>query len=300
MAASPRERAELLAGAAGRAAALFGVAGPHGRAADALLDPSFAILHGLYWLCANLAQRSALLLCVDDLHWADQASLRFLYYLGRRVQELSIAVVAATRPPQSHDGPPLLAALTADPSAEVLPLAPLSERAVTELVQFGLGAEVESVFASACHEATGGVPFLVQELVREIAEEGIEPTAAAAPRIAALAPRTVSQSVVQRLSRLSSAARELARATAVLGEADLRLAAGLADATPEPQQPRPMSSPQPGPSSRAGRFVSCTRSSGRRSRRISRPANGPACTRRRRAGSRPKARLRTGSRPTCW
>jgi DNA-binding CsgD family transcriptional regulator len=232
VAASPPQRAELLAGAAGHAAALFGVAGPRDHAADALLDPSFAILHGLYWLCANLARRSALLLCVDDLHWADQASLRFLYYLGRRVQELSIAVVAATRPPQSHEGSPLLTALTADPSAEVLALAPLSERAVAELVRLGLGAEVESGFAGACHEATGGVPFLVRELVRTIAEDGIEPTAAAAPRVAALAPRAVSQSVVQRLSRLSSAARELARAAAVLGEADLRLAAGLADVDP--------------------------------------------------------------------
>jgi DNA-binding CsgD family transcriptional regulator len=232
VAASPPERAELLAGAAGHAAALFGVGGPHDHAAGALLDPSFAILHGLYWLCANLARRSALLLCVDDLHWADQASLRFLHYLARRVQELPIAVVAATRPPQSHEGSPVLAALTADPSAEVLALAPLSERAVAELVCLWLGADVESVFARACHEATGGVPFLVQELARTIAEEGIEPTAAAAPRIAALAPRTVSQSVVQRLSRLSSAARELARAAAVLGEADIRLAADLADVDP--------------------------------------------------------------------
>ena len=55
VAASPPERAELLAGAAGRAAALFGVRAPEDDAADALLDPSFAILHGLYWLCANLA-----------------------------------------------------------------------------------------------------------------------------------------------------------------------------------------------------------------------------------------------------
>jgi DNA-binding CsgD family transcriptional regulator len=232
VAASRPERAELLAGAAGRAAALFGVAGPHGDGADALLDPSFAILHGLYWLCANLARRSPLLLCVDDLHWADQASLRFLYYLGRRVQELPIAVVAAARPAESHEGSPPLAALTADPSAEVLVLAPLSERAVAELVRLGLGAEVEPVFAEACHEVTGGVPFLVQELVRTIADEGIGPTAAAASRVAALAPRAVSQSVVQRLSRLSSAARELARAAAVLGEADLRLAAGLADVDP--------------------------------------------------------------------
>jgi len=232
VAASPRERAELLAGAAGRAARLFGVAGPHDDAADALLDPSFAILHGLYWLCANLARHSALMLCVDDIHWADNASLRFFHYLARRLQELPIAVVAAARPAEQHEGSPLLATLTADPSAEVLVLAPLSEPAVAELVRLGLGADVEPVFAKACHEVTGGVPFLVQELVRTIAEDGIEPTAGAASRVAALAPRTVSQSVVQRLSRLSSAARELARAAAVLGEGDLRLASGLADVDP--------------------------------------------------------------------
>src|SRR5947207_7511062 len=46
VAASRAEQAELLAGAAGRAAALFGIAGPHADAADGLLDPAFAMLHG--------------------------------------------------------------------------------------------------------------------------------------------------------------------------------------------------------------------------------------------------------------
>jgi len=230
VAASSPERAEFLAGAAGRAAALFGVAAPHDDA-GALLDPSFAILHGLYRLCANLGRRSPLLLCIDDVHWADQASLRFLHYLGRRVEELPVAVVAAARPAGSQEGSPLLAAL-AGPPAEVLVLAPLSEQAVAELVRLGLGAEAEPAFAAACHEVTGGVPFLVHELVRAIAEEGIEPTAVACSRVAALAPRAVSHSVVQRLSRLPAAARELARAAAVLGEADLRLAAGLAGVDP--------------------------------------------------------------------
>ena len=114
----------------------------------------------------------------------------------------------------------------------MLALEALSERAVAELVQLGLGAEVDSRFASACHAATGGVPFLVQELVRAIAEEAIEPTAAASSRIETLAPRAVSQSIVPRLRRLSTAAHELARAAAVLGEADLRLAAGLAGMSP--------------------------------------------------------------------
>jgi DNA-binding CsgD family transcriptional regulator len=226
------ERAELLAGAAGRAAALFGVPAPERGVADELPDPSFAILHGLYWLCANLARRSALLLCIDDAHWADQASLRFLHYLGRRLEELPIAVVAAARPALSPEGSPTLAALAGDAATEVVSLRPLSEPAVAELVRLGLEAEVESAFASACHQATGGVPLLVRELLRAIAEQGIKPTASASPLVAALAPRAVSQWIVLRLGRLSAAARALARAAAVLGEADLRLAASLAEVDP--------------------------------------------------------------------
>src|SRR5205807_3465292 len=61
---------------------------------------------------------------------------------------------------------------------------------------------------------------------------GIEPAAAASSRAAALAPRAVAHSVVRRLGRLSVAARQLAPAAAVLGEADLRLAAGLAGVDP--------------------------------------------------------------------
>src|SRR6266567_5107938 len=130
VAAPPPERAELLAGAAGHAAALFGVAAARDDVAGALLDPSFAILHGLYWLCANLGRRSPLLLCIDDVHWADQASLRFLHFLGRRLDELPVAVVAAARPGRPADAAPVLAALAADPPADILVLAPLSEHAV--------------------------------------------------------------------------------------------------------------------------------------------------------------------------
>jgi hypothetical protein len=71
-------------------------------------------LHGLYWLCANLGRRSPLLLCIDDVHWADQASLRYLHYLVRRLEELPVTVVAAARPAQPADSSPLLAALAAD------------------------------------------------------------------------------------------------------------------------------------------------------------------------------------------
>jgi DNA-binding CsgD family transcriptional regulator len=231
LAAAPSQRAELLAGAAGRAAALFCVPPPENDAPGALTDPSFAILHGLYWLCVNFSRRSPLLLSIDDAQWADQASLRLLHYLGRRLEELPVAVVVAAQPADSRDGSPLLPMIAADP-AEVIELAPLSEQAVAELLRLGLGAEINRAFAKACHEVTGGVPFLVRELVRAIADEGIEPTATASSRVAAISPRAVSHSVVLRMGRLSAAARALARAAAVLGEADLRLTTGLAGLDP--------------------------------------------------------------------
>ena len=45
------------------------------------VDSSFAVMHGLYWLCANLAAAGPLCLVVDDAHWADAASLRYLAFL---------------------------------------------------------------------------------------------------------------------------------------------------------------------------------------------------------------------------
>src|SRR5260370_1416297 len=177
------QRTELFAGAARHVAPLFGMAAPQDAAADALLDPSFAILHGLYWLCANVSRNSPLLLSMDDIDWADGASLRFLHSLVRRVEELPVAVVAAARPGVSGKGPHLLAALAVEPSAEVVALAPLSEQAVAALVRMRLAAEVEPAFARACHQATGGGPFLVLELGRAITDEGVEPIAGASSRV---------------------------------------------------------------------------------------------------------------------
>ena len=68
---------------------------------------SFAILHGLYWLAANVAFHQPTLLAVDDLHWADTPSLRWLLYLTRRLEGVPLLVVAATRSPGVFRRPPL-------------------------------------------------------------------------------------------------------------------------------------------------------------------------------------------------
>ena len=75
-AATAELRAELLSGAAGLSASLFASAPTTASGEGA--ESSFAMLHGLYWLAANFASRTPTLLVVDDLHWADEPSLRWL------------------------------------------------------------------------------------------------------------------------------------------------------------------------------------------------------------------------------
>jgi predicted ATPase len=115
--ASELERTDLLQAAAGLAAGLLGL--PGAPAADRLsssnVDPSFAILHGLYWLCANLAAAGPLCVVVHDAHWADAASLRYLAFLLTRLEELDVALVLATRPCEAGTDAELLTSVTTDP-----------------------------------------------------------------------------------------------------------------------------------------------------------------------------------------
>src|SRR6266545_168346 len=149
--ASELERAELLQGAAGVAGGLLGLPGAAAaeRAPSSGVDPSFAILHGLYWLCANLAAGGPLCLVVDDAHWADAASLRYLAFLLTRLEELEVALVMATRPREAAAGAELLATVTTDPSADVIRLSPLTRAAVAQLVEAkregGIGSAVQTV-----------------------------------------------------------------------------------------------------------------------------------------------------------
>ncbi|MEV0719226.1 ATP-binding protein, partial [Asanoa sp. NPDC050611] len=60
-------------------------------------DATAAAAHGLFCLTANQAAAERTVLCVDDLHWADLPSLRWLAGVARRVEDLGVAVVATVR-----------------------------------------------------------------------------------------------------------------------------------------------------------------------------------------------------------
>ena len=92
-AAGPGEWDALLDGSAGLAARVFDGA-EVGPVED---DIPHATTHGLYWLVANLAAGSPLMIVVDDAHWADEPSLRWLAHLAARIDGLPVAVLLAVR-----------------------------------------------------------------------------------------------------------------------------------------------------------------------------------------------------------
>jgi predicted ATPase len=197
---------------------------------DDLADPSFASLHGLYWLTVNLTRGGPVALVVDDLHWCDGPSLRFLSYLVRRLEDLPVIVVCSVRPTEQRGGPPLVSQIAADPLATVLRPGPLSGDAATQLVRERLGDDADESFASTCHAATGGNPLLLRELLKTLEIEGVRPRADNREVVASLGPRAASRAVLVRLARVSDAAVRLARAVAVLGDgAALPLASALAE-----------------------------------------------------------------------
>ena len=111
-------------GAAAGARAVFEPAAGDDR------DASFATLHGLYWLLLNLAGDRPLVLAVDDLHWCDRPSLRFLAYLTRRLEGLPILLAVTARSTEPGTDPALVGEIAADLATSPVRPGPLTGAAV--------------------------------------------------------------------------------------------------------------------------------------------------------------------------
>jgi hypothetical protein len=213
---SRRDQERLLRGTAGLAADVLGSSQVGSPRIEVRLAEA---LHGLYWLTLNLAERDPLVVVIDDVHWADRPSLRFVSYLAGRLEGVGVLVLVAARPARDE----VLAEVARERTTTVLAPRPLSAGATAELLARHYHEEVASEFAQACREATGGNPFYLRELVRALAADGIAPTAAEAPRVVGQGPGSVARSVLTRIAGLSPEAASVARALALLGgEARLR------------------------------------------------------------------------------
>jgi len=215
--ASSADRTDLMTGAAALVRPLFDESqfapGPEGAA-----GASFAMLHGLYWLLAGLAFRQPMLVAVDDLHWADEASLRWIAYLAPRIDGLPLLLALATRPPEQSPEPGFLAQILSDPAAVILRPGPLGAESVAALARAAFGARPDPGFVTACWSATGGNPLFLRAVLDMLARERVAPTSANASRVAQTGPAEISRQVSLGLARLPPEATSLIRAAAILGD----------------------------------------------------------------------------------
>src|SRR5947208_10370476 len=196
----------LMDGAAALAARVFDWA----EAGPVEDDVRYAAMHGLYWLVANLAARQPLVLAVDDAHWADAPSLRWLAHLAARVEHLPVALLLAVR--DGPDEPELLGELRA--AGTRIRLGPLGPDATAALVRRKVLLDADQ--CHECYASTGGNPFLLEALATALrdGDQKAEP---------------IAQAVLRRIAPEGPEAGRLTRALAVLGgPAPLRQAAALA------------------------------------------------------------------------
>jgi DNA-binding CsgD family transcriptional regulator len=179
------------------------------------VEAIYARLMGLFgnetaWVCI-----------VEDVHWADGATLDLLRFLSRRIDSLPLLLLVSYRDDEIGDEHPLavlLGDLATSAAVTRIGIDPLSAAAVAEMA-VGTGFNADDL-----HRLTGGNPFYVTEVLAAgsdlLRDGGL--------------PRSVSEAVWGRLARLSTAARETARATAICGpRADLELVHRVCSSAPD-------------------------------------------------------------------
>jgi DNA-binding CsgD family transcriptional regulator len=225
--ASAAERRELTRGAARLAGPLL-TGDPVEREQTSGRD-TYAVLHSLFWLVANLSAHGPLVIAVDDAHWADAPSLRFFGYLVNRVRDLPVLVVMTRRAFEPGADILLLDEVTDTPTLHTVRPAPLGAEAVDAVVRASFADPADPLFVKVCRDATKGNPLLLRELLLALRAEGVAPTAEEAGRVLEVELHTVGARSLRRLQRLPPDATLLARAIAVLGErADDEVATELA------------------------------------------------------------------------
>ncbi len=144
-------------------------------------------------------QRQAAIIIFEDVHWADEATLDLLRFLGRRIMRTPILLVITYRDDELSPQHPLrtvLGDLVTSPSARRILLEPLSENGVRTLIG------ERSIDVSALHSKTGGNPFYITEILAN-------PTSGI--------PLTIRDAVLARAARLSASAEAVLQAAAVIG-----------------------------------------------------------------------------------
>jgi tetratricopeptide (TPR) repeat protein len=207
---------------------LLGETGAKGRGGDT----RFRLFDSVGRLLRLSADRNPLVLVIDDLHWADEPSIRLLQFLARDLHGSRLVVVATYRDTDVDDLHPLVRCLDDLVKAgRHLALRGLEEPELREFLASLLGGEAPVQMAAILRDRTGGNPFFIRELVRLLRAEGRLFDVGA--RSSLVVPDSVRAVLARRLARISHSANDVLVAAAVAGtEFDVAVVGSVAAQEP--------------------------------------------------------------------
>jgi DNA-binding CsgD family transcriptional regulator/tetratricopeptide (TPR) repeat protein len=227
----PASLATLTRGGEAELASLFPALAPPEAARPALDGDPAELKTRLLWsftqFLARLAARRPLLLVLEDLQWADPSSLELLHFAARQVAGRERVLILCTYNPAERDRSPGLRAteksLLGMGAAGTLAAGPLTHGETAELVRevFGVEDAATRELVALLYGWTRGNPFFVEETLKTLVESGklraVEGAWIGWEVDALELPRSVRESVLGRMDRLSTAARAVADLAAVVG-----------------------------------------------------------------------------------
>jgi tetratricopeptide (TPR) repeat protein len=210
----PEEAREYLGEWYDIAGPALGIADPGDRRAD----PQ-GVTDGLVAAVRRLARRDwPLVLLIDDAHWADQETLRWLAAFCERLDDLSVLVVVARRPADvSGECARLLDMIAATAGRPVSTLSALTPEATADLTRHRLGRHADAPFCREVWAVTGGNPYETVELLAKVRDSELAPTEGTAGELRALNRSARGGGLVARLEELGIDATRFAWAAAILG-----------------------------------------------------------------------------------
>ncbi|HEY8731176.1 MAG TPA: AAA family ATPase [Candidatus Limnocylindria bacterium] len=176
---------------------------------------------------AEAARERPIVVLIEDLHWADEATNELVPYLARKLRDAPVLVVATYRSDELHRLHPLnhvLAELSRARLADDVRLKRLTLEEVGDVIKaaLGLAGPPTQEFRKALFDRTEGNPFFVEEILRALVEKGeLEYRDGAWHRTKSVAelaiPESVRDAVQQRLLGLEPRARKAIQVAAVIG-----------------------------------------------------------------------------------
>ncbi|MEX0786444.1 MAG: AAA family ATPase, partial [Dehalococcoidia bacterium] len=192
-----------------------------GELADAFQDDDDRERFALFERVTRVFREQPLaVLVLDDLHWADAATLqllRFCFTSSAATSLFCIGTYRDTEVGRSHPLAELLADLRRARLGERIPLSGLDHEASRRLIEAASTASASPDVARVLHERTEGNPFFLEELLRDLAEEHSGDLPATVAAAAADIPEGVKDVIVRRLARLSDACNNVLTIAAVIG-----------------------------------------------------------------------------------